>query len=116
MRSKYGAKPTIVDGIRFASKAEARRYGDLKLLEKAGEIRQLKLQPRYPIEVNLKLICTYVGDFSYREKGSPYEIVEDVKGYPTPEFKLKAKLFAACHADKQLRVIQSGRRAVVRAA
>ena len=44
MRSKYGARKTIVDGITFDSKKEANRYRELKLLEDAGEIEKLKMQ------------------------------------------------------------------------
>ena len=43
-RHKYSARPTEVDGIRFDSKAEARRYTELRTLEKAGEISHLELQ------------------------------------------------------------------------
>ena len=51
-RSKYGNKKTIVDDIEFDSIAEARRYRELKLLEAAGEIEGLVLQPPFPLEVN----------------------------------------------------------------
>ena len=47
MSHKYNAIPTTVDGIRFASKREARRYLELKLLQKAGHISDLELQPRF---------------------------------------------------------------------
>lgn len=97
-RHKYGAKPTTVDGIRFASKFESERYGYLKSLERAGVVRSLQLQPRYKLAVNGVLICTYVADFSYeREKqdGTWEPIVEDAKGVETPEFKLKKKLMQA---------------------
>ena len=50
-RNKYGAKPTIVDGTRFDSTKEANRYGELRLLEKAGAITNLELQPKFPIDV-----------------------------------------------------------------
>jgi hypothetical protein len=94
--NKYRNTPIVVDNIRFASLKEATRYGELKLLEKAGEITRLELQPRFPLGVNGKLICTYVGDFYYREVGEPHlNIVEDVKGFKTPEYKLKARLFEA---------------------
>lgn len=99
--SKYGAKRTTVDGITFASKKEARRYGELKLLAKAGRVQDLRLQPRYPLHVNGELVCTYVADFAYvavndnGEAERPY--VEDVKGFKTPEYRLKSKLFKAVH-------------------
>ena len=49
--NKFGAVPTTVDAIRFASKKESRRYLDLKLMEKAGLIRDLECQPKFPIHV-----------------------------------------------------------------
>jgi hypothetical protein len=93
--TKYGAIRTEVDGVTFASKAEARRYAELKLLERAGEIAQLELQPRYPLVVNGVKVATYVGDFRYIERGGL--VVEDTKGVRTPVYKLKAKLMLAVH-------------------
>lgn len=98
--NKFGAIKTEVDGITFASKKEAKRYGELKLMERAGLIRLLTLQPRYPLKVNEALVCTYVADFSYSTAdgargGIGKTIVEDAKGFKTPAYKLKAKLFAA---------------------
>lgn len=93
-RSKYRNQPIEIDGIRFASKAEGRRYGELKLLVRAGEITGLALQPSYKLAVNGHPVCVYRGDFSYLDKtGMP--VTEDVKGVATPEFKLKSKLFRA---------------------
>jgi hypothetical protein len=92
--SKFDNIKTVVDGIKFASKKEAKRYGELKMLERAGEIFDLQLQPRFGLIVERKKICTYVGDFQYVTKdGRP--VVEDAKGFKTPEYKLKAKLFEA---------------------
>lgn len=96
-RGKYGAKPTMVDNIRFASKMESRRYQELRLLEQAGEIANLKLQTRYPLRVNGVLICTYVPDFEYDDLRNGVHVVEDVKGKATQVYKLKAKLMRACH-------------------
>lgn len=96
-RSKYGAKPTTVDGIRFASMAEARRYSELRLLEKAGEISGLELQPKFKLVVNGQHICTYIGDFRYRCKYTDPLITEDVKGILTPVYRLKKKLVLALH-------------------
>jgi hypothetical protein len=95
-KSKFGAVRTEVDGITFASKKEARRYGELKLMERAGMISELALQPRFPLYIGDDLICTYVGDFLYRAKSGDV-IVEDAKGIETPEFKLKRKLLRAIH-------------------
>jgi len=99
-KSKYGNMPTFTDGIRFASLAEARRYGELKLLQKAGEIQDLQLQPRYKMVVDGWLICTYVADFSYRD--GKQKIAEDVKGMETALFKIKRKLFHALYPGIEL--------------
>ena len=96
--SKYNARPTVVDNIRFASKKEAARYCDLRLLERAGEISELELQPKYKIIVFDCLICSYIGDFRYRENGE--QVVEDVKGVKTPAYRLKNKLMWAVHNIK----------------
>lgn len=91
-RHKYGAVAVTVDGHRFPSKAEARRYGELRLLEQAGAIRDLELQPRFPLVVNGARVAVYVADFRYAEVGSRRVIVEDVKGVRTPLYRLKKRL------------------------
>lgn len=93
--TKYNAIRTTVDNITFASKAEAKRYSELKLLLNSGEIEMLDLQPKFPIVVNGKKICNYLADFSYYESGK--RVVEDVKGMKTPIYKLKKKLTEALH-------------------
>lgn len=94
---KYRNVPTVVDGIRFASKREAFRYCELKLLERAGEIGKLELQPRYPLTVNGLHVCTYVADFAYVENSTDRLVVEDAKGVRTRDFINKAKLFHALY-------------------
>lgn len=86
-RSKYGAKPQVVDGHRFPSRKEAKRYGELRLLELAGEISGLELQPRFPIVINGQQVrypsgvgLEYRADFKYTETRSRRIVVEDVKG------------------------------------
>ena len=93
--SKYRAKPCMVGDIRFASQAEARRYQELLMLNKAGCIRCLELQPRFKIVIGGQKICTYVADFRYTE-GSR-EVTEDVKGVRTPVYKLKKRLVEAIY-------------------
>lgn len=95
--SKYRNEPTVVDGMRFASKAEARRYGFLKLRQAAGDIDGLECQPRFPLRVDGALICTYVADFRYRDLRTGAVVVEDVKSAPTrtPVYRIKAKLLKA---------------------
>lgn len=90
-RSKYNAVPTIVDNVRFASKREAKRYSELKLLK----VKALVLQPEYELVVNGVLICKYRADFAYDGEG--IKIVEDVKGFKTTAYRLKKKLMKALH-------------------
>lgn len=104
-RSKYNAKTTMVDGMRFASQSEATRYRMLLLVgEYSGQIRNLELQPRFPLVVNGVKVGTYVADFRYEElvkSGWPtdswVDVVEDVKGMKTPIYRLKAKLLLALY-------------------
>jgi len=92
--NKFGAIRTTIDGITFASKAEATRYAELRLMVMGNIISELELQPKYPIVINGMKVCTYVGDFKYRnERGAI--VIEDVKGMKTPVYKLKKKLMAA---------------------
>lgn len=97
MTTKYRNKPTEIDGIKFASRKEARRYSELKLLERAGEIDYLTLQVSYDITVNRVKICRYVADFVYFDKKINRTVVEDTKGIRTPAYKLKKKLMLAVH-------------------
>jgi len=95
--SKYGAKPVTLDGHRFASQAEAARYGELKLLERAGKIADLTVHPRFPITVNGHKICVYEADFWYVNLEQARNCVEDVKGFLTIAYRLKKKLMLAVH-------------------
>ena len=88
-RSKFKAVRVVVDGQKFDSKAEARRYGELKALEKAGEIRGLALHPSLPLEVNGVLVAIYVADFTYYDLKAGKFVVEDVKGYMRRKSKAK---------------------------
>lgn len=91
--SKYHNKRTSVDGFSFASQAEAKRYGELKLLQRAGEISGLTLQPRFVCVIGGVKVCTYIADFAYFENNR--RVVVDVKGFATPVYKLKKKLVMA---------------------
>ena len=93
-RAKYGNTKVTVDGIEFDSKAEACRYGDLKLLVRAGEITDLDLQPKFDLfgQGHTK-ICSYRADFGYTVVKTRLRVIEDVKGMKTPAYRLKAKLF-----------------------
>ena len=95
--TKYKARPTMVNGIRFASQKEAARYGELILLNKAGLIGELIIQPEFKIVINGKDICIYMADFMYHDRDRNILVVEDVKGVRTPVYKLKKKLVEAAH-------------------
>ena len=126
-RSKYKAVKTTIDGVTFDSKKEAKRYTELKLLEKAGHITHLELQPEYQITINGAKICKYKADFRYftvrQENNEQYynskgewqtptmtgdkegQIVEDVKGFKTPIYRLKKKLVEACYPGTQIKEV-----------
>ena len=107
---KYKAVKTIVDGEVFDSKREAKRYEALKALAEKGEISNLRRQvpfvlipeQRLPDVIGpkggikkgalLERECKYIADFVY-ELPDGGTVVEDCKGYRTPEYRLKKKLF-----------------------
>ena len=98
--SKYRNEKTIIDGITFQSKKEANRYFELKMLQRAGEIFKLEVQPKFEIieavRWNGKNLRTryYIADFAYIETGN--KTVEDVKSEITrknPVYTLKRQLF-----------------------
>lgn len=92
---KFGAVRTAVDGISFSSKKEARRYAELKLLERGRKISQLTLQPVYPLIINGVDCGRYIGDFRYVE--NDITVVEDCKGMRLPLYVLKCKLVKALY-------------------
>ena len=102
--TKYHARKVTIDGHTFDSKAEADRYCELKLLEKAHVIRDLKLQPGFILQEHFKhdgvweRAITYKADFSYIDGGRV--IVEDVKGMKTEVYKIKRKLFLKKYGDE----------------
>jgi Protein of unknown function (DUF1064) len=96
-RGKYGAVKTKLDGFTFASKLEARRWGELKMLERSGAISGLQRQVPFDLIVNGHHVCRYIADFCYTTTDSGESVCEDAKGVLTPEFRLKAKLMEAIH-------------------
>lgn len=108
-RSKYNARKTVVDGITFDSKKEARRYESLKLQEKVGVISHLKLQPKFRLldgfKYNGETIrpVNYFADFSYID-AEGNEVVEDVKSKATktPVYSIKKKLFLNKYGERYL--------------
>lgn len=96
-KSKYHSRKQTIDGYVFASKREAQRYSELKILEKAGEISNLELQKRFELipsqRIGGKVVerpCYYVCDFAYCEGGK--QVIEDAKGMKTEVYKIKKKL------------------------
>ena len=98
-QNKYGAVRAEIDGRTFASKKECRRYSELRLLERAGVIRNLELQKKYPLIVNDVKVATYLADFVYWHCETKQQIIEDVKSVATrtPVYRLKAKLMSALY-------------------
>lgn len=94
--NKYHAVRTQVGAQTFASKAEARRYSELKMLQAAQVVSNLQTQVRYPLVVNHVKVCDYVADFVYRDT-TGREVVEDKKGVKTAVYCLKRKLMKALH-------------------
>ncbi|MFZ2982000.1 MAG: DUF1064 domain-containing protein [Sphingobium sp.] len=96
-RSKYKNAITVVDGITFHSRAEARRWSALRLMERAGEIRDIEMQVEYLLIPSQKKpgggterAIKYVCDFEYVRDGK--RVIEDVKGMRTPDYIIKRKL------------------------
>ena len=108
--NKYRNKKVQVDMYVFDSIAESRRYKELKLLQRAGEISELTLQPRFLLQEAFRKNgksyrkIEYVADFMYLQDGK--YIVEDVKGIQTDVFKLKHKIFEKLYPDLELRIIK----------
>lgn len=100
-KSKYKNKPT--NG--YASIKESKRAFQLKLMQEAGQIRNLREQVSYLLipKQEGERACSYVADFVYEEPplnaalGSPRTVVEDCKGMKTDVYRLKRKLMLFVH-------------------
>ena len=109
---KYHNKKTIVNNIKFDSKLEAKRYTELKWLERAGEIRDLELQPCFELIPTFKKNnktyrkTTYKADFKYFDTRLNKIVVEDTKGFKTDVYLLKKKMFEYKYKDLEIREIQ----------
>lgn len=105
-KNKYNAKKTMVNGIKFDSKAEAARYKILKKREATGEISELTLQPRFTLQEKFKhggktiRKIEYIADFEYSKNGK--QVVEDVKGVKTDVYKLKKKMFLLKYGKEKI--------------
>lgn len=108
--NKYRNKKVQVDMYVFDSIQESMRYKELKLLEIAGQIQGLILQPHFLLQEGFKKNgktyrkIEYIADFLYTENGKI--VVEDVKGIQTDVFKLKHKLFEHEYPEYELRIIK----------
>lgn len=124
--TKYNATKVTIDGHTFDSKHESNRYLELKLLERAGTITDLRLQVKFelipaqyaPDEVKVlksgkeKIVkgkclereCSYIADFVYTDLRTGKTVVEDSKGMRTPEYVIKRKLMLWVHGIKILEV------------
>lgn len=109
--NKYSAVKTTVDGIEFASKKEAKRYSELKLLERAGEISGLTLQPVYILLVNGVRVGRYTPDFLYHElakknySAKSKLVVEECKGFKVRDYVLRRNVFRALNPDIEHREV-----------
>ncbi len=106
-RRKYHNVPTVVDGHRFDSKREATRYRELCLLQQAGQIHDLELQPKYillgangePLVSDKGRKLTYTADFRYYDVELQTQVVEDVKGRPNDRWPLKKAIMRSMGVD-----------------
>ena len=102
-QAKYRAQVTIVNGIRFASKREAKRYVELRILEASGAIADLRLQVRFELAPSVilngrkKPALRYYADFVYTNAGK--QVIEDCKGVSTPLFRVKLHLMKVLGFD-----------------
>lgn len=111
-KTKYGNRKVSLDGYEFDSQKEANRYCELKLLERAGMISDLKVHPVYVVwegfrrgnkwyrDIKMEL------DFEYIESGK--KVVEDVKVdvTKTRPFRIKLKLFTDKYPDIEFRIYE----------
>ena len=116
MYKKYHNAKTIVDGIKFDSRLEAERYAQLKILERAGVIRDLELHPEYELIPLFRKNgrtwrrAVYKADFRYILCEDDRMIIEDVKGSTamiTDVFRLKQKLFEYLYPELAISIVTS---------
>lgn len=97
--TKYNSRKIEIDGHKFPSKLEAKRYLELKQLLEEGKIRDLELQKEFILIPSFRKNgrtyrkTSYFADFCYFDKREGKYIVEDTKGFKTEVYRLKKKLF-----------------------
>ena len=107
--TKYRSIESEFQGKRFASRKEARRYAELCLMERTGEIKGLQTQVPFVLipaqrDGSGKVVeraVTYRADFVYNDREGRL-VVEDAKGYKTEVYKIKRKLMLKVHGIKVL--------------
>lgn len=106
--SKYHSKKVIIDGIEFDSKKEGERYIQLKMLKKAGLIKELEMQPKFLLIDTIRYKgktypkTYYIADFKYYDNHLKKYIVEDVKSKITAKdktYRLKIKMLLSKYPD-----------------
>lgn len=94
--NKFNAKKVTVDGIEFDSRKEANRYAELRVLERAGKIKDLRMQEEFELipRCGKERPAKYHADFSYIEADTGRKVVEDVKSRATKtrDYILRRKL------------------------
>ena len=101
--NKYGNKKIrLPDGTVYDSKKEYKRHMELMLLQRAGEICDLKRQVKYELipKQEGERAVYYVADFVYKDTRTGEEVVEDCKGFRTDVYKLKAKIYRYRYGKK----------------
>lgn len=119
---RYRANPVVIDGHRFASGIEATRYGELRLLERAGDIKGLVCHPPFKVSIGSLHFCTYTADFAYQQRtklkrfatasGPLYQwlpVVEEVKSKATRKetaYRLRRKAAELFHGITVIEVVR----------
>lgn len=106
---KYRNKKITIDGVVWDSRREFIRWYELVQLQKAGRISDLKRQVKFELIPSQRIdgqvverACSYVADFVYTENGKT--VVEDTKGFKTPEYIIKRKLMLYIHGIRIVEV------------
>ena len=112
--NKYGNRKVEIDGIGFDSQLEANRYCQLKILERANEIKDLRRQVEFIIQPSYKKnnktikAIKYIADFVYYDVRKEKTIIEDTKGFKNEVYKLKKKIFEYKYPDLEITEITKG--------
>lgn len=97
-----------MDGIVFASKKEMNRYAELLLVQRAGQISDLRLQPKLSVEINGQHFCSYTPDFAYqdRDRGLTFEELKSTGTAKDAAYKLRRKAAELTHGITVREVIR----------